>query len=162
MKVSKTNAMRQLDQLKIPYEIHTYDTSDGLIDGLSVAKKCNQEPSKVYKTLVTRSTSKKIYVFVVNVADELDLKKCAKAVHEKSIEMIHVNELLSLTGYVRGGCSPIGMKKNYPVIVSDTLNTTDTIIFSGGKIGMQIDCSTADFLKATKAVIADIIHKETL
>ena len=100
MKNVKTNAMRQLDAKKVKYEVYTYDTDDGMIDGISVAQKCHQDVKLVYKTLVTRSASKKIYVFVVNVADELDLKKCAKAVHEKSIEMVHVNELLGLTGDV--------------------------------------------------------------
>lgn len=161
MKISKTNAMRQLDRSKIKYEVYTYDTSDGHIDGISVAQKCNQDPRLVYKTLVTRSASKKIYVFVINVFDELDLKKCAKAVHEKSIEMIHVNELLGLTGYVRGGCSPIGMKKNYPVLVSDSVQNIDSIIFSGGKIGYQIHCTVDDFIKTTNALIADITFEET-
>ena len=98
-----------------------------------------------------------MYVFVVNVADELDLKKCAKAVHEKSIEMVHVNELLGLTGYVRGGCSPIGMKKKYPVILSDTASSMESIIFSGGKIGCQIHCSVDDFMKITQASMALIV-----
>ena len=98
MKNIKTNAMRQLDAQKIKYEVYTYDAEDGKIDGLSVAQKCHQDVRMVYKTLVARSASNKIYVFVVNVADELDLKKCAKAVHEKSIAMVHVNELLGLTG----------------------------------------------------------------
>lgn len=157
MKIVKTNAMRQLDTQKIKYEVYTYDVSDGLIDGVSVASKCHQDVNLVYKTLVTRAASKKIYVFVVNVKDELDLKKCAKAVHEKSIEMVHVNELLGLSGYVRGGCSPIGMKKKYPVIVSDSINYVDSIIFSGGKIGYQIHCRKDDFIKITQAQISEIV-----
>ena len=157
MKNVKTNAMRQLDAKKVKYEVYTYDTDDGMIDGISVAQKCHQDVKLVYKTLVTRSASKKIYVFVVNVADELDLKKCAKAVHEKSIEMVHVNELLGLTGYVRGGCSPIGMKKKYPVILSDTASSMESIIFSGGKIGCQIHCSGDDFMKITQASRALIV-----
>lgn len=157
MKNIKTNAMRHLDAQKIKYEVYTYDAEDGKIDGLSVAQKCHQDVRMVYKTLVARSASNKIYVFVVNVADELDLKKCAKAVHEKSIAMVHVNELLGLTGYVRGGCSPIGMKKKYPVILSDTAASLDSIIFSGGKIGCQIHCSVNDFMKVTQAFMACII-----
>lgn len=157
MKNLKTNAMRQLDNLKIHYQIHTYDVSDGQIDAVSVAKKCQQDIRYVYKTLLTRGASKKIYVFVVNGQDELDLKKCAKCVHEKNIEMVHVNELLGLSGYVRGGCSPLGMKKNYPVIVSETILGIDHIIFSGGKIGLQIECSVHDFISALQAQIGDII-----
>ena len=160
MKITKTNAMRQCDTHKINYQIYTYDTSDGHIDGISVANKCNQDPTMVYKTLVTIGQSKKIYVFVIGVLEELDLKKCAKAVKEKNIEMIAVKDLLNLTGYVRGGCSPIGMKKNYPVYVSETINKIDSIIFSGGKIGMQIHCSCNDFIKMTKAQIVDVKKDE--
>lgn len=152
--------MRQLDREKIEYKTYIYDVSDGHIDGISVAQKCQQDIQFVYKTLVTRAASKKIYVFVVNVADELDLKKCAKSVHEKSIEMIHVKELLGLTGYVRGGCSPIAMKKNYPVIVSDSVAALDSIIFSGGKVGTQIECSVSDFLLTTHAQLASITKDE--
>ncbi len=157
MKINKTNAMRQFDKEKIKYEVYTYDASDGQIDGISVASKCNQDPKMVYKTLVARGHSKKIYVFVINILNELDLKKCAKAVNEKNIEMVHVNELLNLTGYVRGGCSPVGLKKNYPIIVSNSIETIDSIIFSGGKIGYQIHCTSSDFLKITKATICDIV-----
>ncbi|MGN1343607.1 MAG: Cys-tRNA(Pro) deacylase [Traorella sp.] len=154
-KVNKTNAMRFLDSMKVKYDVHTYDVSDGQIDGISVAQKCHEDPKVVYKTLVTRNNHS-LYVFVICVLDELDLKKCAKAIHEKSIEMIHVNELLSLTGYVRGGCSPLGMKKNYPIIVSDTIQSNDRIIFSGGKLGLQIECSKDDFLKVTHGQVASI------
>lgn len=157
MKIVKTNAMRQLDKNKIKYDVYTYDASDGFIDGQSVAKKCNQDPVILYKTLVTRGHSKKIYVFVINVLNEMDLKKCAKAVGEKSIEMIHVNELFSLTGYIRGGCSPIGMKKNYPIVVSDTIENINSIVVSGGKIGYQIHLSKEDFLQATHAICASVI-----
>ena len=161
MKVTKTNAMRQCDTHKIQYQVYTYDASDGHIDGISVANKCHQDPKMVYKTLVTISNNKKINVFVISVLEELDLKKCAKAVHEKSIDMVHVKDLLSLTGYVRGGCSPIGMKKNYPVYVSESIQNIDSIIFSGGKIGCQIHCSCLDFINMTKAQIVDIC-KENL
>lgn len=157
MKISKTNAMRQFDKYKMKYEVYTYDASDGNIDGISVAKKCNQDPKMVYKTLVARGHSKKIYVFVINIMNELDLKKCAKAVNEKNIEMVHVNELLALTGYIRGGCSPVGMKKNYPTILSNTIESINSIIFSGGKIGYQIHSSTEDLIKITNAQIKDIV-----
>ena len=156
MKISKTNAMRQCDTHKINYQIYTYDTSDGHIDGVSVANKCNQDPLMVYKTLVTVGQSKKIYVFVIGVTEELDLKKCAKAVKEKNIEMIAVKDLLNLTGYVRGGCSPIGMKKNYPVYVSETFNKLESIIFSGGKIGYQVEISLENLSKVIRFSLADI------
>lgn len=161
MKIIKTNAMRQLDRLKIPYHVYTYDTSDGFVDGVSVAEKCGQEKSLVYKTLVTRALSQQLYVFVIEVQDELDLKKCARVVHEKSVELVHVNELLGLTGYVRGGCSPIAMKKNYPIIVSSTIQNIDSIIFSGGKIGIQIHCRTQDFLSVTHARIEDVVKRNS-
>lgn len=159
MKISKTNAMRFLDTKKVPYEIHTYDASDGQIDAQSVAKKTGIEAKYIYKTLVTRGASKKLYVFVINADDELDLKCCAKAVNEKSIEMIHVAEINELTGYVRGGCSPLGMKKNYPILLSHTVKDLDKIIVSGGKIGLQIECQTSDLIRVTNAQIAEIIRK---
>ena len=157
--MQKTNAMRQFDTKKIKYQTYSYDASDGQIDGISVANKCNQDPKQVFKTLVTISNTKKIHVFVISVLDELDLKKCAKAINEKNVEMIPVKDLLNLTGYVRGGCSPVGMKKNYPVIVSDTIQNIDSIIFSGGKIGLQIHCATEDFIQITNAKICDIVKE---
>lgn len=157
MKINKTNAMRFLDNAKIKYEIHTYDASDGHIDAISVAQKSGIDVQYIYKTLVTRSASKKIYVFVINAADELDLKLCAKSVNEKSIEMIHVSEINALTGYIRGGCSPLGMKKNYPIYLSDTAVHLDKIVFSGGKIGLQIETSVNDFMEATHAQVVSVI-----
>ena len=157
MKINKTNAMRFLDNAKIKYEIHTYDASDGHIDAISVAQKSGIDVHYIYKTLVTRSASKKIYVFVINAADELDLKLCAKSVNEKSIEMIHVSEINALTGYIRGGCSPLGMKKNYPIYLSDTAVHLDKIVFSGGKIGLQIETSVKDFMEATHAQVVSVI-----
>lgn len=161
MKISKTNAMRLCDKYKIQYQVYTYDVSDHQIDGISVANKCGQDPKMVYKTLVTKGNSKQIYVFVIGVLEELDLKKCAKVANEKNIEMISVKDLLSLTGYVRGGCSPLGMKKNYPIYVSDTIHNIDSIIFSGGKIGLQIHCQCNDFIRITNSSIVDV-KKENL
>lgn len=158
MKINKTNAMRFLDTKKVIYEMHHYDAQDGKIDAISVAEKTGIEIEYIYKTLVTRSASKRIYVFVINAQNELDLKLCAKAVHEKSIEMIHVAEIYELTGYIRGGCSFLGMKKNYPVIFSETINEIDRIVFSGGKIGLQIDCSIEELKKAITITTAPIIR----
>lgn len=114
MAEAKTNAMRMLERAKIPYEMHTYDHSDGQIDGISVARKVGLDPDTVFKTLVTRGASREIYVFVLPVAKELDLKKAARSVGEKSIELVKIEEINKLTGYIRGGCSPVGMKKPIP------------------------------------------------
>lgn len=139
MAETKTNAMRLFDAAKIDYKIHTYDTADGLIDGNSVAEKCGQDPDCVFKTLVTVGHSGEHYVFVVPVNGNLDLKKAAKAVGEKSIEMIHQKNLLPLTGYVHGGCSPFGMKKQFFTVFEETAQLFDTIMVSGGKVGCQIE-----------------------
>lgn len=156
MKLEKTNAMRILDKAKIKYQTYTYE-SDGAIDGVSVAHKCDQEPRKVFKTLITQGTSKNYFVFVIPVEHELDLKKCAKAVHEKSVEMIPVSDINKVSGYIRGGCSPIGMKKLYPTTLHESCNDLDTILFSGGKIGIQIEMNPADLLPLIHAQIADLI-----
>lgn len=160
MKINKTNAMRFLDTKKITYSTYTYEVDENHLDGISVANQLNQDIQFVYKTLVTRGQSKQIYVFVINVADELDLKACAKAVHEKNIEMIHVNELLGLTGYIRGGCSPIGMKKNYPTIISSTAKDLDSFIFSGGKRGLQIECNPLELAQHIRAEFKEIIKEK--
>lgn len=157
MKLEKTNAMRILDKAKVDYKTHTYDAEDGAIDGISVAHKCNQDPKKVYKTLITRGASKNYFVFVIPVEYELDLKKCAKAVGEKNVEMIHVSEINSVSGYIRGGCSPIGMKKQYKTILDESCKTLDTIIFSGGKIGFQIEMKPEELLLLIRGETADII-----
>jgi Cys-tRNA(Pro)/Cys-tRNA(Cys) deacylase len=141
MAESKTNAMRLFDAAKTTYHIHTYETEDGLIDGNSVAEKCGQEPDRVFKTLVTVGHTGEHYVFVVPVNENLDLKKAAKAVKEKSIEMIRQKELLGLTGYVHGGCSPFGMKKPFYTVFEETAELFDTIMVSGGKIGCQIEAA---------------------
>lgn len=154
-KQEKTNVMRILDQKKIPYESHTYDTTEA-ISGMEVATVLEQNPNQVFKTLVTIGASKKNYVFVVPVCGELNLKKAAKAVGEKSIQMIKSKELLPLTGYVHGGCSPIGMKKFFPTTIHESANECDTIIFSGGKIGYQVQLTVEDLKKVIPFSLADI------
>ena len=138
IKENKTNAMRTLDAKKITYRIIYYDCDD-FLDGIHFAKRCNLDENRVFKTIVTLSLKKKIYVFVLPVNKEIDLKLAAKYVHEKSIELLPLKDLLNTTGYVRGGCSPIGMKKNYDVIIDQTALNFETIIFSAGRIGAQIE-----------------------
>ena len=156
MAVVKTNAMRLLDAAGISYPSHTYDASDRSIDGVSVAQKLGEEPERVFKTLVTVGASRNYYVFVLPVENELDLKKAARTVKEKSIEMIPVKDINKVTGYIRGGCSPIGMKKQYPTVVDETAILFDTIIFSGGKIGFQIEMAPDDLFKLIGAQACDI------
>lgn len=155
--VPKTNAMRILDKEKISYIVHTYDHSDGLIDGMSVARKVGRPPEQLYKTLVTVGASREHYVFVLCVAEELDLKKAAAAVGEKSVAMIPVAQINAVTGYIRGGCSPVGMKKKFVTVVSEEAMLEEKIIVSGGKIGVQIELSPDDLLKAADAVYGDIV-----
>lgn len=154
-KLEKTNVMRVLDQKKIPYESYTYE-SDGAISGMEVAAALDQNPNMVFKTLVTIGASKKNYVFVVPVCNELNLKKAAKAVGEKSIEMIKSKELLPLTGYVHGGCSPIGMKKLFRTVIHKSAEECSTIIFSGGKIGYQVEVSLENLAKVVPFELNDI------
>ncbi|WP_379126714.1 Cys-tRNA(Pro) deacylase [Paenibacillus sp. sgz500958] len=138
MSVTKTNAMRMLDSKKIPYEIHIYDNEDGQIHGTAVAERIGLPPEIVFKTLVSHS-GPNLYVFVIPVGSELDLKKAAKAAGEKKIEMLPLKDLLKWTGYVRGGCSPVGMKKLYPTFIDESAETGATIAVSAGKIGMQME-----------------------
>ncbi|WP_100486712.1 Cys-tRNA(Pro) deacylase [Sporolactobacillus pectinivorans] len=153
----KTNAMRILDTEKVQYKMQTYEISDGLIDGISVAKKVGEDPQYVYKTLVTQGHSGEFYVYVVPVAEELDLKKAAASVGEKKVEMIHVKDIQKHTGYVRGGCSPVGMKKAYPTVIDTSAENLDHIVVSGGKKGVQIILSVIDLAKAAHAELHDII-----
>ncbi len=153
--MEKTNVMRILDQKKLSYQQYYY--GEEAISGVEVANKLNQDEKHVYKTLVTVSKSKKYYVFMIPVAEELDLKKCAKAVGEKSVEMIPQKELLPLTGYVHGGCSPIGMKKLFKTTINDTANNQDTIIFSAGRIGYQVELNPKDLEKVISLFYYDII-----
>ena len=129
----KTNAMRILDSKKVKYNMLSYDVSDDNVDGVSVANKIGRDVNEVYKTLVTHGTSKNIYVYVIPVHENLDLKKAAKVSGEKKIEMIHVSDINKLTGYIRGGCSPVGMKKLYKTFINKTAKNLDTIIVSAGK-----------------------------
>lgn len=153
----KTNAMRILDAKKVHYEMYTYENQDGKIDGVSVAHKIGKDPQAVYKTLVSQGTSKGIYVFVVPVEKELDLKKAAKAANEKKIDMVAVKDIQKLTGYIRGGCSPIGMKKQYPTFIDDSATNLDYIIVSGGKIGMQIELPPTDLQQVMNATFTEIV-----
>ena len=155
--MEKTNAMRILDQKKIKYLVHEYPHEEGVcVEGFEVAKLLGQDPAKVFKTLVTVDNTKHYHVMVVPVYAELDLKKCAKASGVKSLEMISVKELLPLTGYVRGGCSLIGMKKVFPTIIDSEAIGKDTIIFSGGKIGLQIEMNPEDIKKVIRLEFADL------
>lgn len=154
-KQEKTNAMRILDQKKIEYIVHDY-TESGVIAGEDVANTLGEDPEKVFKTLVTVGKSKQYYVFLVPVCKELNLKKAAKAVGEKSIEMIKSKELLPLTGYIHGGCSPIGMKKLFPTTVDISAKNSDKIYFSAGKIGLQVEVNVSDLEKVIKVKIDDI------
>ena len=153
--VEKTNAMRKLDAMKIPFQEYTYE-GDGTLTGVDVAAMLGQNADQVFKTLVTIGASKHNYVFVVPVWAELNLKKAAKAVGEKNIEMIKSKELLPLTGYIHGGCSPIGMKKFFTTTIHETAKEWDTIIFSGGKIGCQVEVSLADLAKVISFQLEDI------
>ncbi len=153
----KTNAMRILDAKKVSYEMLTYDNKDGKIDGVSVAEKVGKDPKDVYKTLVAQGASKNVYVFVIPVAEELDLKKAAKAADEKNIEMLPVKDIQKWTGYIRGGCSPIGMKKEYKTFIDESARQVNSIIVSAGKIGVQIVLDPVQLTEITKADIVPII-----
>ena len=152
----KTNVMRILDSLKLDYQTHNYTDTDA-ISGLEVASALGQNPDVVFKTLVTEGHSRNYYVFLVPVSCDLDLKKAAKSVGEKSVEMIKLKDLLPLTGYVHGGCSPIGMKKPFKTTIDETAELYDKIIFSGGKIGYQIENSLSELKKAIDFQLADIV-----
>ena len=152
----KTNVMRILEQKKIKYTAHSYINTDA-VSGVDVAAALNENPDKVFKTLVTVAKSGKNYVFVIPVAKELDLKKAAKSVGEKNVEMIKSKDLLPLTGYIHGGCSPIGMKKNYVTTIDKSAENFNTIIFSGGKIGYQVEVSLKDLSKVIRFQLAEIV-----
>lgn len=152
----KTNVMRILDGKKIEYNHYNYLES-GAISGMEVAETLNENPDMVFKTLVTVGKSGNHYVFLLPVNKELDLKKAAKSVGEKNIEMIKSKDLLPLTGYIHGGCSPIGMKKFFKTVIHETASKFDKILFSGGKIGYQIEVSLQDLSKVIKYDLADIV-----
>ncbi len=155
MKEVKTNAMRILDRERIQYKINTYEC-DEFHDGVQIAEMLGQDPNISYKTLVCAGKSGGHFVFVIPVSAELDLKAAARAVGEKSVEMIHVKDILAVTGYIRGGCSPIGMKKAFPTVIDRSAESLNEIIISGGRIGSQIFLAPADLIKAARASYADI------
>lgn len=158
-KEDKTNVMRTLDRAKIKYEHREYEP-DATLSGAEIAALLGEDPETVFKTLVTVSKSKQHYVFMIPVKEELDLKKCAKAVGEKSVEMIPQKELLPLTGYVHGGCSPIGMKKQFKTTAHLTAEIGETIMFSAEKVGRQVIMKTEDFIKAVPGIaFADLIKE---
>ena len=160
-KEEKTNVMRILDQKKIPYTARFYEESEGPEGtreyGVHIAQTLGQDPARGFKTLVARGASGGIYVFEVPAAENLDLKKAARAAGEKSVELLHVAEINAVTGYIRGGCSPVGMKKAYPVIFHQTALDYETIYISGGRIGAQVEAAPGDLIRLLRAQTADII-----
>ena len=152
---TKTNAMRILEREKIPFIAHTYEC-DEFTDGVSLADKIGQPREIVYKTLVTVGKSREYVVFVIPVAAELDMKKAAAAANEKSVEMLHVKDINAVTGYIRGGCTAIGMKKQYKTVVDRSAESLEKIVVSGGKLGTQLELKPEDYMRACRGVYADI------
>ncbi len=159
MAEKKTNAMRLLDTMKIPYEVRTYEVDEEALDGVHAAMMLDEDPDTVFKTLVTRGDDRQYYVFVIPVKEEIDLKKAARAVGVKSIEMIHVRELLPLTGYIRGGCSPVGMKKQFVTVFDETVLLFEKVFVSGGRRGVQICVTPDDLVRASSGKIAAVIRE---
>lgn len=155
-KEDKTNVMRLLEQKGISYVPHSYDPETDGIDGVSVAAALGQDPARVFKTLVARGASKALYVFDIPVAETLDLKKAARAVGEKSVAMLAQKELLGLTGYVHGGCSPVGMKKLYPTVFDESCMRFETICVSAGRVGLQVELSPHSLIALVGAATADV------
>lgn len=155
-KPAKTNAARILDRAQVPYEVLEYEAGDGLTDGVSVAKKTGQSEEAVFKTLVAQGANKQPYVFIIPVAAELDLKLAAKAAGEKKVEMLPLRELTAVTGYVRGGCSPLGMKKQFPTFFALEARNLEYIIVSAGKVGFQLKAAPDDFVKAVHGTYASL------
>lgn len=149
--------MRLLDKAKIKYEPHEYPHGSEAVDGLTVAKLCGFDPECVFKTLVARGTSKNVYVFVIPVSSELDLKKAAKAAGEKSVEMVKVSEINALTGYIRGGCSPVGMKKRYPTFINESAKAKNTLYVSAGKIGSQVELEPLALAEICGAQFSELV-----
>ena len=157
-KEAKTNAMRILERAKVPYTAHEYAHEEGVaVDGVTVAASMGEDPACVYKTRVTQGSSKNYCVFVIPVAAELDLKAAARSVGEKSVAMIHVADINKVTGYVRGGCSPVGMKKQYTTVFDESVLAQEKVYVSGGRIGTQVCCAPADLIRAARATTAKII-----
>lgn len=159
-KVTKTNALRILDSKKTSYDMYEYDISDELIDGKSVCEKLGISELESLKTLVAHGKGNAIYVFVVSINSELDLKKAANICGEKKIEMLAVKDLLGITGYIRGGCSPIGMKKLYPTFIDEEVKDLETIYVSGGRKGLSIGISPSDLVNIVNGKFGDIVKKE--
>ena len=155
-KAEKTNVMRLLDREKIPYTAHTYPVGDSVPDGVTVAQMLGRDPSAVFKTLVTKGASGGYYVFPIPAAATLDLKKAAKAVGEKSVAMLPGRELLPLTGYVHGGCSPVGMKKRFPTVFHESCLEKETVCVSAGKIGFQVEVRPGDLIALVGGMTADV------
>ena len=149
--------MRLLDKAKIKYEPHEYPHGSEAVDGLTVAKLCGFDPECVFKTLVARGTSKNVYVFVIPVSSELDLKKAAKAAGEKSVERVKVSEINALTGYIRGGCSPVGMKKRYPTFINESAKAKNTVYVSAGKIGSQVELEPLALAEICGAQFSELV-----
>ena len=159
-KEAKTNAMRILEREKVAYTAHEYPHEEGVaVDGVTVAASMGEDPACVYKTLVTQGSSKNYFVFVIPVAAELDLKAAARSVGEKSVAMIHVADINKVTGYIRGGCSPVGMKKQFVTVYDESCLNQQTILVSGGRIGTQIECAPADLIKVTRGKTAAITQE---
>ena len=146
-----------MEAAKIPYKMYEYDAPDGFLDGVSVAESLGQDPKQVFKTLVTVGNSGEHYVCMIPVAEELDLKKAAKHFGEKKIDMLPLRELTAVTGYIKGGCSPVGMKKDFPSVIDKSAQEHETIIVSGGKVGLQMELAVKDLANITGAELANIV-----
>ena len=155
--MTKTNAVRLLEAADIEFNIYEYDTADGEISGVAVARKMGQDPDRVFKTLVTEGKNTGLNVFVIPGSTELDLKKAAQATGDKYVVMIKSRDLEPRTGYVHGGCSPVGMKKQFPTFIDETAEMYDRIIVSGGRIGLQIELAPGDLVRVTGAVLCELI-----
>ncbi len=155
----KTNAVRMVAAKNLPYQLHTYDAPEGFLDGVSVAEQTGQDPDRVYKTLVLIGHSKEHYVCVIPVACELDLKKAAKHFGEKNIEMIHAKDITKVTGYIKGGCSPVGMKKQFRTAIHSAAESLPTICVSGGKVGLQMELEPKALAALVGADFADLIKE---
>lgn len=157
----KTNAIRIVEAKKVPYSMYEYDAPDGFLDGVSVAKALGQNVDQVFKTLVLQGASREHYVCVIPVAKELNLKKAAKHFGEKKIEMILARDITKITGYIKGGCSPVGMKKLFRTAIDRSAENFETIIVSGGKVGLQMELPVGDLLKIVNADLADLAEEVT-
>ncbi len=159
-KENKTNAIRKFDSEKIPYKIHRYEHGEEAVDGVTIAKLLEIDPDKIFKTLVTVGNDKNYYVFDIPVASELDLKKAARACGVKSVEMIHVSDINKITGYVRGGCSPVGMKKQFKTFFDNSAKKLDSMLVSAGRIGWQIESKPCALAKLAGAIFADLVREQ--